>query len=286
MKFYNLNIIFIISLFIIQSYTHTIKTDSKTKPHHVINWSYTSDELKNITLQKIEEEKEIIEQVLNVPDLKCSFENVVVPLISKIENEMTFFSYYLYLLENVAPEKEIRHTSAECYSEIEEFNYNNVWTNKKIYEKILRVKRNINSYRVKQLRSDEDKRLLEKLINEFKVVGLDLSEAESEKLSELDMKIGDLEYTFTDCIYEDNTTVSFTKEELEGIPERVLEGFDKETIDGKEYYILNTLTSTLKAVAQYAKHESTRKKMSIISGQRCKENLDILKETVNLRYEY
>jgi len=155
-----------------------------------------------MTSKKIEEEKKIIEQVVNVPDLKCSFDNIVAPLIRKVENEMTYFSYYLYLLENVAPEREIRQVSAECYSEIDEFNYNNVWTNKDIYDKILRVKRNIYTFRAKQLRSDEDKRLLEKLINEFRVSGLDLSDEESEKLNDLDMKIGELEYAFTDCIYE------------------------------------------------------------------------------------
>ncbi|ORX64607.1 zincin [Anaeromyces robustus] len=285
MKFYSLNIVFIFSLFIFKSFSLIIKNDSTTTPHHIINWSLNADELRNITLQKIEEEKYIIEEIEQIPELECSFENVVVPLIDKVENEITFYSYYFYLLENVAVEKEIRQISAECYSEIEEFNYFNIWTNKNIFDKILAVKTNISNNIAKQLINDEDKRLLEQLINEFHIAGLDLSDADSEKLNELDMKIGNLEYAFTDCIYEDETTVSFTKEELEGIPERVLEGYDKEIIDGKEYYILNTLTSTLKAVAQYAKNENTRKKMSIVSGQRCKGNLELLKEAVNLRYE-
>ncbi|ORX61212.1 zincin [Piromyces finnis] len=283
MKVKNLNILFISSLFILKSFTRTIYP--KQEPHHVINWSYTADELRELTSQKIEEEKKIIEEIENVSDSKSSFENVIAPLINKIENEMTYFSYYLYLLENVAPEKEIRRVSAECYYEIEDFHYDNVWTNKNLYKKILKVRRNILTYRVKQLRSDEDQRLMEKLIKEFSAAGLDLSEEDSEKLNNLNSQITDLEYAFTDCIYEDETTVSFEKEELEGIPETIIEGFDKEIIEGKEYYILNTLTSTLKAVAQYAKNENTRKKMSIVSGQRCKENLDVLKKAVNLRYE-
>ena len=197
-----MNTIFISSFFILQTYTRVIKRDTQSEPHHVIKWSYTADELRSMTSEKIEEEKKIIEQVVNVPDLKCTFDNIVAPLIRKVENEMTYFSYYLYLLENVAPEKEIRQVSAECFSEIDEFNYNNVWTNKDIYDKILRVKRNIYTFRAKQLRSDEDKRLLDNLINEFRVSGLDLSDEESEKLNDLDMKIADLEYAFTDCIYE------------------------------------------------------------------------------------
>eukprot|EP00833_Pecoramyces_ruminatium_P003857 jgi/Orpsp1_1/1177889/evm.model.c7180000063223.2 len=201
MKFYNLNHVFIISTFILKSFTYRLNNYS-SEPHHVINWSPTTDELKNITLQKIEEEKEIIEQIENIPDTQCTFENVVVPLITKVENEMTFYDYSCYLLQNVAPEREIRRAAAECYSSIEEYSYNNVWMNEKIYKKILAVQNNINTYKAKSLRNAEDKRLLENLIKEFRMSGLGLSEVDSQKLAELDMKIGNLEYEYTDCIYE------------------------------------------------------------------------------------
>eukprot|EP00833_Pecoramyces_ruminatium_P002306 jgi/Orpsp1_1/1176338/evm.model.c7180000057245.1 len=281
-----INILIIFACLILKAYTFLIggKKQYKTTPeaYHIINWSHSADELRNITLLKIDEEKALFEEIEALDDSKCTFDSVIVPLIRKVENEMTYYSYYLYLLENVAPEKEIRKVSSECYSKIEEFNYANFWNNEKIYQKIAKVNENIKKRKAKAPKNAEDKRLLSKLLGEFESTGFSLSEKDSETLMELDMKIGDLEYAFTDCIYEDETTVTFTKEELEGIPENTLKNFEQTTVDGKEAYILDTTSASLRAVSQLAKKDETRKKMSLVAGQRCEGNLDLLKQAVNL----
>jgi Zn-dependent oligopeptidase len=86
-------------------------------------------------------------------------------------------------------------------------------------------------------------------------------------------------------VNEDDTKIEFTREELEGLSDDFLSGLKKTTVDGVEKYIVTMKYPDLIPVLKMAKKEETRKALDIANSTRCKENIAMLEEAVELRRE-
>jgi len=82
---------------------------------------------------------------------------------------------------------------------------------------------------------------------------------------------------------KDNSNSTFTKEELCGIPESILNDFEKITKDGDEVYIISLKYRIISELLPYLENENTRKLITISSNQILKSNIDLLKDVINLR---
>lgn len=74
----------------------------------------------------------------------------------------------------------------------------------------------------------EEQRLLDRMIRDRKRNGLGLPKDKRDELLALQTKIMGLEVDFQRACNEEKGSLLFTKEELEGVPEAVLEGYAKE----------------------------------------------------------
>ena len=77
---------------------------------------------------------------------------------------------------------------------------------------------------------------------------------------------------------EDDTTINFTREELEGVPEDFLSSLKKEEKDGKTSFVLTMKYPDLFGVLKKAKASDTRKRMQIAYASKCKNNIPLLEE--------
>lgn len=76
--------------------------------------------------------------------------------------------------------------------------------------------------------NDEEKRLLDRMIRDRTRHGLALEKAQREKLLEIKTKIMGLEVDFQNTCNSEKGFLLFTREELDGVPEAVLDGYPQE----------------------------------------------------------
>jgi Zn-dependent oligopeptidase len=133
----------------------------------------------------------------------------------------------------------------------------------------------------------EDQRLVDKMVLEGKRNGLALPEAEREKLKSLKQELNKLQIEFSKNFNEEDGHVTFTLEELDGLPADVVSGFPKRTNeDGKEVYdvpfkstdifpVVRVLPHVVMLVADAVRSSSTRRGLSLVNLLRKPSNCDL-----------
>jgi thimet oligopeptidase len=129
----------------------------------------------------------------------------------------------------------------------------------------------------------EEKRLSVELLRRFEQNGLKLSDTDLEKFKDLSKKLESLKTLFAKNLNEDTSFVTFTKEELKGVPESFLSGLKK---DAQGRFIVTTKEPDYRRVIQNATLSDTRKKMQFANYNRQTEaNTPLLEKAILLRQE-
>jgi len=248
----------------------------------ILRWDYTPDELRKLTEKLIEDGKLIDKKIEEVPDDECSFETVIVPIGRDTEDEYEPLTNNIDFFQHISTDKDVRDASAECSLKIQEFGIERTM-NRKIYQKVSKVIENIKNGKFKAPENPEDQRLLEKIDLDYRRNGLALPDDKLNELKELKKKLTNISIEFSRSIAEDKTTLVFTKKELDGLSEDFFENLEKTTKDGEEAYVVDMKYPCYFPIIKLAKNENTRKSMMRAYGQRCKPNVDRLKEALFLR---
>ncbi|KAK9470156.1 uncharacterized protein V1510DRAFT_423861 [Dipodascopsis tothii] len=127
----------------------------------------------------------------------------------------------------------------------------------------------------------ESAKLLDKTYKSFVRNGLGLSAAKREELKAVQKQISGLEVTYSKNSGEETGFVLFTREELAGVPEDVIEQFAE--VDGK-------LKMTFKypdvfPVLKYAQSGETRRRAFVGDQNKVMDNCELLTKAVELRYQ-
>jgi thimet oligopeptidase len=129
---------------------------------------------------------------------------------------------------------------------------------------------------------DQQKRLVELTMLDFKRNGLELSDADRQKLVDLRSRLTELQTKFSKNLNDDKTTFTVKKEDLEGLPDDFIAAHEDPKKKGT--YVLTTKYPDYYPVMENAKKEATRKKMEVAFMNRGgKENLKLLDEATQLR---
>jgi Zn-dependent oligopeptidase len=130
---------------------------------------------------------------------------------------------------------------------------------------------------------DQEKRLVDKTLQAFERNGMALPDDKRAKLTELRKDISNLASTFEQNINEDVTMISFTQDELEGLPEDFIASL-KEGEGGKLF--VGMKAPQLVPIMQRAKRSETRKRMNAAATSRCAcTNGPVLTALVKARQE-
>jgi len=244
-----------------------------------INWNRTPEELKSIVNNEYENEEKIIAQIESIPDEECSFESVIVTLEQKVLGPMYQTIYPMIEMHNFHPDESIRKISGEINSNFT-VNQVNFFLNKKIYHKVLMVKENIKNGLFDEPEITEDKRLIDIYESNFQRSGVDIPEEQTEEYFKIVSELSNLATQFYECLSTANSTISFKKDELEGLPS--LDIFEKTEENGEEIYKIGVNDPSFKAISHMAKKENTRKRVQIAEVNKCPSNVDLLKKSINL----
>ncbi len=127
----------------------------------------------------------------------------------------------------------------------------------------------------------EDQRLFDEILRDYRRAGLDLPEDQQKEVENLRKELSKTETQFQVNINNADAPVLFTKEELEGVPQSVLDGYKKV---GDQYEVNANVTFQVEGIMDNAASEATRKKLYLVRDNRARDkNLDLLKQAIQLR---
>ncbi|EGG22266.1 peptidase M3A and M3B domain-containing protein [Cavenderia fasciculata] len=228
----------------------------------------------------IKDHEQGISELIAIAKDKRTFVNTIEKLeflnldFANEENAITFVS-------NVSAVKEIRDASNAAESELNKYSIK-TYMREDLYNAITEYVQVNPDYQTKLV--PQQARLVKKTLEDFEKNGLQLPKEKRDRLKEIKEKISDNGIAYSQHIAEDKTTVAFTKDELKGVPEDILEGFQKEEGTGK--YLATLKYPDLVPIVKYCQVTETRKKMDYLNGRKCIDtNLEILQNTLKLRFE-
>lgn len=221
----------------------------------------------------IDETKKIIEIE---PD-KRNFENSV----KAIDNIVMYCQPIIAAigsLEFVNPDKELRQAAHEQMIKLSNFLIDHLSCDVQLYNALKQyVDLNLKNENL----SKEELYFVNETIKGFKKEGLDLAKEQLEKVKNLSKELNELELKFEMNIAQHICKIKFTKNELVGLTQELMNSFIKDEDDN---YILGCDYPTYFAIIDHCKIESTRKKMYLeFSNRGYPKNIEILNEVIKKR---
>jgi Zn-dependent oligopeptidase len=254
---------------------------SLTPPQAPPKWNHTPEEVLSFTKQALAQNKAISDKIAALPEVECNFETVFLPL-ADAESELLIICQPLGFYRNVSTSKELRDASNQADVlhrdfGVEESMRPDVFKAKTAAEKNLRK-----SGEWEKL-SDEQRRLVEKMVLDGKRAGLALPEKEREVLMKLKKELSQACLDFSKNFNEEDGFISFTLEELDGVPDDVISGYGKRTEGSNEVYDVTFKTPDIFPIFKSAHNPATRRSAQEGYEDRLKQNVPLLEKALDLR---
>lgn len=159
-----------------------------------------------------------------LPEEQRTFERGVRPQIFAGGHDSWIDSPALFL-QHVHPDDALRNASLEAEKKATEAGLKEA-AREDVYKALLDVQANVE--KKGEALNAEEKRFLERILRDRRRLGLALPQDKRERLLELNTKLSNLQVDFRKALNEEKGFLLFTREELDGVPEASVEGYDKE----------------------------------------------------------
>ncbi|XP_061192675.1 thimet oligopeptidase-like [Saccostrea echinata] len=237
-------------------------------------WKLTPDIMKKSADELMTKTKAVYDGVGALSPDAVTYNNVVKALADN-DCEYAVAKSNLEFMQHVSADKELRDASVEIDKKISEFDIE-MSMRQDVFNALIAYEKKFSKEG-----SEESKRYVERMIKLGRQNGLDLPEEKQQKIKEIKKRMSDLSIDFSKNLNEENTILTFTEEELVGLPEDFLKSLEKND-EGK-------LNVSLKYPHYFpcmkkVRNPDTRRKLETAFNSRClKENTAILEELVELR---
>ncbi|KAK4152326.1 hypothetical protein C8A00DRAFT_44586 [Chaetomidium leptoderma] len=230
----------------------------------------------------------------------ATFESVVRPQ-TEDENESSLSARILGFYQYVSGDSALRDASTEAEKIMDEFSIecsmredvfrlvDAVYNNSGLVTSFEKDKnRLIDAALAKAAGLDdvESARLLEKERKSYIRNGLGLPEgAQRDRFKEIKKRLSQIQIAFQKNLNEENNGLWFAKEDLDGVPQDVLDTLEKGTGDNEGKIRLSFKYPDLFPTLKFAKNPETRRKVFIENENKCNENAPLFREALLLRDE-
>lgn len=255
------------------------KMAALTPPQFPPSWDFQPTEIMDKTNQFIDETKTFYDKLVAIET--PTIENFIKPYM-EYENESGTLVNQLTFLQHVSTDKTIRDSSMQATMLLQDFEieqslrvdmfkqFDTIWAQIKDDQK------SVDDY--------ETWKFVEKCHKDFVRAGLNLPQDELDKVKDIKKKIADNSLKFSKNLGEQNEFILFTLEELKGVPESVIEQFEKV----KDEFGIEKLKVTYKypdifPVLKNAENPETRMKAFMGDQNKVPENEQLFKDTLKLR---
>ncbi|KAI1639094.1 peptidase family M3 [Biscogniauxia mediterranea] len=220
--------------------------------------------------------------VADVPADKASFASVLAPMVED-ENQSQLSTRILGFYQYVSGNADLRNSSTEAEKLMDEFSIE-CNMREDVYKL---VEAAFQAQKAQEPDLDpESLRLLEKERKGYIRNGLGIPSGPlRDRFKEIKKRLSQISIEFQKHLNEENGGLWFTKEELDGVPDDVVDGLEKGTGDNEGKVKLSFKYPDLFPALKFAKNPETRKKIFIANENKCNQNVPLFKETILLRDE-
>ncbi|KAH9986700.1 Metalloprotease [Russula vinacea] len=233
----------------------------------------------NLTKEAIKKDREVQDKVAKLPASECNFDTVA---LATSDAEFTEITEPLSFYQNVSPSKTLRDASNEAEQLVQDFGVESSMRID-VYNAKVAAQKNIEASGKKL--NPEEQRLVEKMVQDGTRAGLGLPEADRERLTVWKKELSQvcLEFSATEKFNEEKGIVSFTLEELKGVPEDVISGYAKRTEGDKVLYDVTHKTPDIFPLFKNAQSAKTRRRAYESYEARLELNAPLLDRALELR---
>jgi metallopeptidase MepB len=234
-----------------------------------------------LTKEAIADDREIQNQVAALTPQDCNFSSVFLTLADQ-DAKFSSISEPLSFYQNVSPSKELRDASNDAESLVRDFGVESSMR-LDVFQAKVAAEKNLRESGEWDKLSNEEKRLVDKMILDGKRAGLALPEKERDELMTLQKELSQTCLEFSKNFNEENGVVTFTLDELKGVPSDVVSGYTKRTEGSKEVYDITHKTPDIFPVFKFAENPETRRLAHESYEARLKINVPLLDKALELR---
>jgi thimet oligopeptidase len=176
------------------------------------------------------------------------------------------------VLSNVSPDAKARAAGEDCLLKINEFS-TELFQNEKLYARIQRARP----------ADAVDRKLKKDVVEAFEDTGVALAPEKRARMKAILQRMEEIRQAFARNIRDNKTRLSFSSEEMKGLPASYLE---KAKRDEKGNYLLGFEYPEYEPFMTNAENEDARRRYQFaFSNRGTPQNLDLLAESVRLRRE-
>ncbi|CAE6466814.1 unnamed protein product [Rhizoctonia solani] len=227
-------------------------------PQPPIRWDHTPDTVLSDTKEAIARSRSLQDAVAALPEVDCNFTSVFVTLALD-EAHLSIATSPLCFYQNVSTDAKLRDASTEAKKLLHDFGIES------------------------SMRVDVYNALLnaQKMILDGKRAGLALPEDKREELKKLKKELSVICTDFGRNFNEEKGTIAFTREELKGVPEDVINGYT--AVEGTDKLAVTFKTPDIFPLFKYAQNPKTRELAYIAFENRLEINIPLLSRAIELR---
>ena len=206
---------------------------------------------------------------------KQTFANTIAAL-DDLNYDLGLTASRLNLIKETSPEKALREAATVAIKKLSE------WSVGLDYREDVYHAVNAYARTLPKLVGEEEK-LLKEVLRDYRRVGLELPKDKRDEVERLRKELTQLTTDFESNITKVQHPVTFTRAELEGVPESFLSQAGVKT-GGDEYTVMANVTFHYISVLDNAKREATRRKLATIQNNLARaENVPLLHKILTLR---
>ena len=188
----------------------------------------------------------------------ATFDTVTKP-IAHDEDEAALFVHILGFYQYVSASEELRGASTEADKLMNEFGIESA-----MREDVFKLAESVNSKRPCLDLNPESDRLVEKDYKNFIKYGLTIPAGpERDRFRDIKKRLSEIQIEFQKNLNEEDGGIWFTPEELDGVPQDVLDGLEKGTAENEGKIKLSFKYPDLFPTLKFAKKPETRRRVFI-----------------------